>query len=67
MHNNTPLSHPKLATFGFYAKSTEAIYLYIEAIFYAVGNFLYFMFGQFLLQICASGVLFCIVLVLEFF
>lgn len=42
MHNNTPLSHPKLATFGFYAKSTEAIFLYIEAIFYAVGNFLYF-------------------------
>lgn len=26
MHNNTPLSHPKLATFGFYAKSTEAIF-----------------------------------------
>lgn len=26
-----------------------------------------FMFGQFLLQIYASGVLFCIVLVLEFF
>lgn len=68
MHNNTPLSHPKLAFFWFLCKKHWSnIFYTLKQYFMQLAISFIFMFGQFLLQICASGVLFCIVLVLEFF